>query len=91
MLTLAQYHTIPLPKGWPRRVRSAVIQVIPLARVSRRITPSRGRTRSARHRLVSLVHYTPPKAFRPHLATLAFPRSNAALDYQDMIPPRSAA
>ena len=22
MLTLAHYHTIPLPRGWPRRVRS---------------------------------------------------------------------
>jgi hypothetical protein len=40
MLGVARYHTIPLPKSWPRRVRSAVIQVISLARVPRRITPS---------------------------------------------------
>ncbi len=31
---ITQYHTILLPKGWPRRVRSAVIQVISLAHVS---------------------------------------------------------
>jgi hypothetical protein len=35
MLGVAQYHTIPLPKGWPRRVRSAIIHVISLARVAR--------------------------------------------------------
>jgi putative transposase len=34
MLRVAQYHTIPLPKGWPHRVRSAVIQVISLAHFS---------------------------------------------------------
>jgi hypothetical protein len=34
MLGVVQYHTIPLPKGWPRRVRSAVIQVISLAHYS---------------------------------------------------------
>jgi transposase InsO family protein len=34
MLGAAQYHTIPLPKGWPRRVRAAVIQVISLAHFS---------------------------------------------------------
>jgi putative transposase len=28
---MAQYSSFPLPKGWPRRVRSAVIQVISLA------------------------------------------------------------
>jgi hypothetical protein len=58
MLGVARYHTIPLPKGWPRRVRAAVIQVIPLSRVARRITPSLVRTWPSRHRLVSLVHYT---------------------------------
>ena len=42
MLRVARYHTTPLPKGWPHRVRSAVIQVISLARVARRITPPRG-------------------------------------------------
>jgi hypothetical protein len=26
--------TLPLPRGWPRRVRSAVVQVISLARTS---------------------------------------------------------
>ncbi len=31
---VARYHTIPLPKGWPRRVRSAVIHVVPLAHFS---------------------------------------------------------
>jgi len=34
MLRIAYYHTIPLPKGWPHRVRSAVIQVISLAQFS---------------------------------------------------------
>ena len=28
---IAQYYNIPQPKGWPHRVRSAVIQVISLA------------------------------------------------------------
>ena len=55
---ITQYHTIPLPKGWPRRVRSAVIQAISLARVARRITPSGVRTWPSRHRSVSLVHYS---------------------------------
>ncbi len=58
MLRIAQYHKIPLPKGWPRRVRSAVIHVISLAHVAGRITPGRGRLWPARHRIVSLVHYT---------------------------------
>jgi hypothetical protein len=39
MLRLAQYHTIPLPKGWPRRVRSAVIHVISLAHCSGPASP----------------------------------------------------
>ncbi len=34
MLGLARYHTIPLPQGRPRRVRSAVIQVISLTHFS---------------------------------------------------------
>jgi hypothetical protein len=38
MLGVAQYHTIPLPKGWPRRVRSAVIQVVSLAHYSLVVT-----------------------------------------------------
>ena len=57
MLGIAQYHNIPLPKGWPRRVRSAVIQVISLARVTNRIALSQGQTWHSRHRFVSLVHY----------------------------------
>jgi len=28
MLGLAQYHNIPLLRGWPRRARAAVIQMI---------------------------------------------------------------
>jgi hypothetical protein len=28
------HHPLPLPRGWPRRVRSAVVQVISLAGVS---------------------------------------------------------
>lgn len=40
MPTLAQYHTIPLPKGWPCRGRSAVIQVISLAHYSLIVTRS---------------------------------------------------
>ncbi len=58
MREVAQYHTIPLPKGWPRRVRSAVIQVISLARIARRISPSRVRTWPSRHRLLSPHHHT---------------------------------
>ena len=34
MLGVARYQTIPLPKSWPRRVRSAVIQVLSLAHFS---------------------------------------------------------
>ncbi len=37
---MAQYHNIPLPKGWPRRVRSAVIQLISLAHYSLIVTRS---------------------------------------------------
>jgi hypothetical protein len=58
MLRVVQYHTISLPKGWPRRVRSAVIQVISLARAARRITPSVDRSWPSRYRIISLVHYT---------------------------------
>ncbi len=60
MSGIAQPHNIPLPRGWPRRVRSAVIQVISLARVARRTTPFRGRSCLACPRLVSLVHYSEP-------------------------------
>lgn len=59
MLGVARYHTIPLPGNWPGRVRFPVIQVISLARVASRITPSRGRTWPSRHRPISLDHYTP--------------------------------
>jgi len=31
-------HSLPLPRGWPRRVRSAVVQVISLARTSLALT-----------------------------------------------------
>jgi hypothetical protein len=58
MLGFARYHTLSLPKGWPRRVRSAVIQMISLARVTRLLTPYRGRTWPSRHRLVSLAHHS---------------------------------
>jgi transposase InsO family protein len=34
MLPMAHVHAIPLPKGWSRRVRSAIIQVISLAHFS---------------------------------------------------------
>lgn len=34
----APHHPLPLPRGWPRRVRSAVIQVISLARTSLALT-----------------------------------------------------
>ncbi len=67
---MAQYHNIPLPKGWPRRIRSAVIQVISLARIARRITRSRGRTWPSRHRLVSLVHYS--RAAREEVWTFGY-------------------
>jgi transposase InsO family protein len=40
MLRIAQYHTIPLPRGWSRRVRSAVIHVISLAHFSLTATRS---------------------------------------------------
>ena len=38
---VARYHSIPLPNGWPRCVRSAVIRVIPLAHFSLITTRSR--------------------------------------------------
>jgi hypothetical protein len=31
-------HSLPLPRGWPRRVRSAVVQVISLVRTSLALT-----------------------------------------------------
>jgi putative transposase len=36
----AQLRSLPLPRGWPRRVRSAVVQVISLARTSLALTQS---------------------------------------------------
>jgi hypothetical protein len=38
MLRPANFHPLPLPRGWPRRVRSAVVQVISLARTSLALT-----------------------------------------------------
>src|SRR6266704_3663665 len=38
MSPIALSHSLPLPRGWPRRVRSAVIQVISLARTSMALT-----------------------------------------------------
>src|SRR5213594_2394260 len=40
MLRPAQFRLLPLPRGWPRRVRSAVVQVISLARTSPVLTQS---------------------------------------------------
>ena len=36
----AKFRPLPLPRGWPRRVRSAVVQVISLARTSLALTQS---------------------------------------------------
>src|SRR2546426_4148100 len=38
MSPIALSHSLPLPRGWPRRVRSAVVQVISLARTSLALT-----------------------------------------------------
>src|SRR5881628_1803855 len=38
MPSIALSHSLPLPRGWPRRVRSAVVQVISLARTSLALT-----------------------------------------------------
>jgi predicted RNA polymerase sigma factor len=38
MLRPGQLRPLPLPRGWPRRVRSAVVQVISLARTSLALT-----------------------------------------------------
>src|SRR6185436_501829 len=38
MLPIALSASLPLPRGWPRRVRSAVVQVISLARTSLALT-----------------------------------------------------
>src|SRR6058998_268041 len=38
MLRPAQFRLLPLPRGWPRRVRSAVVHVISLARTSLALT-----------------------------------------------------
>src|SRR6266704_7083764 len=38
MLRPPQIRLLPLPRGWPRRVRSAVVQVISLARTSLALT-----------------------------------------------------
>src|SRR5213594_5101723 len=38
MLHPANFCPLPLPRGWPRRVRSAVVQVISLARTSLALT-----------------------------------------------------
>src|SRR5437867_6691126 len=40
MSRIALPHSLPLPRGWPRRVRSAVVQVISLARTSLALTQS---------------------------------------------------
>jgi hypothetical protein len=60
MLGVARYHTIPLPKGWPRRVRSAVVRVISLVRVARPITRAGVRTSPSRQRSLSVEHYSLP-------------------------------
>ena len=41
MLRLTQFRPLPLPRGWPRRVRSAVVQVVSLARTSLALTQGR--------------------------------------------------
>src|SRR3989442_3613949 len=38
MASMSLSHSLPLPRGWPRRVRSAVVQVISLARTSMALT-----------------------------------------------------
>src|SRR2546422_4261688 len=38
MSQIAVSHSLPLPRGWPRRVRSAVVQVVSLARTSLALT-----------------------------------------------------
>src|SRR5437867_12424053 len=38
MSPIALSHSLPLPRGWPRRVRSAVVHVISLARTSLALT-----------------------------------------------------
>src|SRR5436309_9232365 len=38
MPSIALSHFLPLPRGWPRRVRSAVVHVISLARTSLALT-----------------------------------------------------
>src|SRR5713101_5368268 len=38
MSAIALSHSLPLPRGWPRRVRTAVVQVISLARSSLALT-----------------------------------------------------
>jgi hypothetical protein len=38
MPPIALSASLPLPRGWPRRVRSAVVQVISLARTSLALT-----------------------------------------------------
>jgi len=38
MPPIALSHSFPLPRGWPRRVRSAVVQVVSLARTSLALT-----------------------------------------------------
>ncbi|HMC82302.1 MAG TPA: helix-turn-helix domain-containing protein [Candidatus Polarisedimenticolia bacterium] len=38
MPPIAVSHSLPLPRGWPRRVRSAIVQVISLARASLALT-----------------------------------------------------
>src|SRR3989475_12940446 len=40
MPPIALSHSLPLPRGWPRRVRSAVVRVISLARTSLALTQS---------------------------------------------------
>src|SRR5437867_9087069 len=40
MPPIALSHSLPLPRGWPRYVRSAVVQVISLARTSLALTQS---------------------------------------------------
>ena len=53
MSSIALSHSLPLPRGWPRRVRSAVVQIISLARTSLALTlgwASEGMNGQLRHR-----------------------------------------
>ena len=84
-------HSLPLPRGWPHRIRSAVVQVISLARISLTLTQgwasenmNRQLRREAEGDRTFLV--TPLTRRTRHLKPKGYQRSSALLCIEAFMP-----